>query len=192
MSEVDTCAMADLSPAFSLGALDGADLLRFESHLLDGCGACARELAQADRVAGLLGEAAEPVSPPAWMRGRVMLEISAGDGAERDGRIDPVLAPGSWEPHHVPGVTRRVLRVEPAAREVLMLVRAAPGVRYPAHRHAGSEELLMLSGELEIDGRVYGSGDFLLSAPRSTHPPSLTVGGCMFLIRTSLDDEIVR
>jgi len=96
-----------------------------------------------------------------------------------------------WEPHKVPGVTVAPLHVDLVKQEVVALLRAEAGVHYPLHRHAIAEEIYMLEGDLIIDGESYGAGDYIRSKPGSTHHPS-TVGGCMFLVRTSLSDEYLR
>lgn len=95
-----------------------------------------------------------------------------------------------WKPHPVPGVTIALLYKDTARREIVCLLRAEPGVRYPAHRHAGIEEIFMLEGDLVIDGVVYSKGDYIRSSPGTIHHPH-TPSGCMFFIRTCLDDEIL-
>lgn len=94
-----------------------------------------------------------------------------------------------WEPHLVPGVAIAKLYQDPAKGELVCLLRAEPGVHYPTHRHTGVEEIFMLEGNLVINGEVYGQGDYIRSAPGSIHAPH-TPNGCMFFIRTSLDNEI--
>src|SRR5205807_5439636 len=48
---------------------------------------------------------------------------------------------------------------------VSMLVRLAPGVAYPPHRHAGVEELYLLHGELMIDDKKLYPGDYNRGSP---------------------------
>lgn len=94
-----------------------------------------------------------------------------------------------WQPYRVPGVSVAPLYVDLAKREVTALLKAEPGAVYPIHRHAAPEEIYMLDGDLRIDGEVYSAGDYIRSRQGTVHEPSETVGGCMFLVRTSLDDE---
>lgn len=96
-----------------------------------------------------------------------------------------------WQPHRIPGVTIAKLYEDPVRREIVCLLRAEPGVRYPRHRHALAEEILMLEGDLVINEEVYGKGDYIRSAPGTIHGPH-TLTGCMFFIRTSLDNEILN
>jgi anti-sigma factor ChrR (cupin superfamily) len=60
---------------------------------------------------------------------------------------------------------------------------------YPGHRHGGTEEIYMLSGDLVLEGITYYGGDYIRSAPGSTHGEAYSKGGCMFFFRSSLDDE---
>jgi anti-sigma factor ChrR (cupin superfamily) len=76
-------------------------------------------------------------------------------------------------------------------REIVGFLRAEPGVRYPFHRHAAIEEIFMLEGDLVIENRVYGAGDYIRSSPGSAHAP-YTKGGCRFFFHTSMDDEYPR
>jgi ChrR Cupin-like domain len=96
-----------------------------------------------------------------------------------------------WQPHRVPGVAIAKLYEDPIRRELVCLFRAEAGVCYPSHRHADTEEIFMLEGDLVVNGQVYGVGDYIRSAPGTIHNPH-TVNGCMFFIRTSLDNEILN
>jgi anti-sigma factor ChrR (cupin superfamily) len=70
-----------------------------------------------------------------------------------------------------------------------MLVRADSGALYPSHRHASTEEMFMIQGDLSIGAQEYGVGDYIRSESGTIHPAGRTANGCMFLIRTSIDDE---
>ena len=93
-----------------------------------------------------------------------------------------------WQPHDVPGVEIALFHVDPVKREVVGVLRAEAGVRYPMHRHAAVEELYMLAGDLVVGTAVYGAGDYIRSRPNTAHDP-YTIEGCMFFFRTSMDDE---
>jgi len=94
----------------------------------------------------------------------------------------------AWQPHRIVGVSLAILYLDLARREATALVRAEPGVQYPLHRHTSDEEIYLLEGDLMIGGALYGAGDYIRSKSTSNHAPS-TVGGCMFLVRTSTDNE---
>lgn len=96
----------------------------------------------------------------------------------------------NWQPHQVPGMAIAMLHIDEIKREIVGILRADPGARYPLHRHAAIEEIYMLAGDLIIDDQVYGAGDYIRSQPGSTHSPH-SIGGCTFLFHTSMDDEYI-
>jgi anti-sigma factor ChrR (cupin superfamily) len=69
-----------------------------------------------------------------------------------------------------------------------MLVRLAPGANYPAHTHAGVEELHLLDGELWIDDRKLFPGDYNRAAPGAAHERVWSETGCTcFLVADTTD-----
>ncbi len=96
-----------------------------------------------------------------------------------------------WQPYAlVPQTMLGTLLVDETAREVQCFVRAIGSVTFPRHRHAQSEEIVVLEGDLEIGGQVYRSGDRVISASGTDHQPA-TQNGCLLFLRTSIDDEIL-
>ncbi|NJK62265.1 MAG: cupin domain-containing protein [Synechococcaceae cyanobacterium SM2_3_1] len=96
-----------------------------------------------------------------------------------------------WYPHLAEGITIALFHQDPVAREVVGLLRAEAGSQYPCHRHAQTEEIYMLSGDLILeDGTVLEAGDYLRSDPGSAHAP-ITESGCLFFFHASLDDYVV-
>src|SRR5260221_6186422 len=69
-----------------------------------------------------------------------------------------------WE-EVAPGISCKLLTVDAETGAASMLVRLAPGGEYPAHTHAGVEELHLLDGELWIDERKLFPGDYNYGAP---------------------------
>ena len=53
-----------------------------------------------------------------------------------------------------------------------VLIRMAPGCGYPAHRHLGAEDVLVLRGGYrDDDGGTYRAGDFVRYPALSEHHP---------------------
>ena len=96
----------------------------------------------------------------------------------------------SWQPYSLPGVSVARWELNMEKREVSYFIRATSGVQFYNHRHAGNEEIMVLEGDLVIDGEKYNIGDRIQSSPGSAHQPE-TYGGCLIFVRTSLDDEII-
>jgi anti-sigma factor ChrR (cupin superfamily) len=95
-----------------------------------------------------------------------------------------------WKPYRVPGISIGRLFTDKEKREITCLMRLKPGIKFPLHRHAGVEEIFMLEGDLVVEGEVCHQGDYIRSFPGSTHSP-ITQGGCLVLIKTSLDNEML-
>jgi anti-sigma-K factor RskA len=71
-------AYSDLAAAYALGALDGPERGRFETHLRDGCPPCQRAVIEyAQSVASLAAELA-PVPPPPASKAALMARIRLG------------------------------------------------------------------------------------------------------------------
>ncbi|MEG5041338.1 cupin domain-containing protein [Microcoleus vaginatus GB2-A3] len=94
-----------------------------------------------------------------------------------------------WKSYGVPGVSFGKLYIDKKKRELTCLMRLEPGVTFPLHRHAASEEVLVLEGDLIVEGEICHQGDYIRSVPGSTHSP-LTRGGCLLLMKTSLENEM--
>jgi quercetin dioxygenase-like cupin family protein len=117
---------------------------------------------------------------------------SALSSAPSEAKLSPFLTVRSqdvqWQPHPVPGVETAIFYSNPVKREIVGLLRASAGCRYPFHRHAATEDLYMLEGELVIGDEIYGVGDYIHSEPGTAHAPYTTTG-CTFFFHTSMDDE---
>ncbi|MBI4482288.1 MAG: cupin domain-containing protein [Acidobacteria bacterium] len=85
-----------------------------------------------------------------------------------------------WQPSKHANVVFKTLRFDRASGSGTVLLRMAPGAEYPVHRHAGSEEVYVLEGEMTIEGTRYGPGMYLYSPPSSVHG-ARTEQGCTFL-----------
>ncbi len=101
-----------------------------------------------------------------------------------------VLSGLNWQPK-VPGIMVATLQINHHTRQAVFLLKAEAGAQYPLHYHTDVEEIFMLAGDL-IDGdRTYRAGEYLRSTSGSAHGPR-TTEGCVFLARTSLDDQLLE
>ena len=103
-------------------------------------------------------------------------------------------APPTWtEPEWVevaPGISVKLLATDTERDRVSMLVRLAPGVEYPPHRHAGVEELHLLDGELMIDDKKLYPGDYIRSDAGSADDRVWSETGCTCVLITSPSDVL--
>jgi anti-sigma factor ChrR (cupin superfamily) len=93
-----------------------------------------------------------------------------------------------WKSFGVPGISIGKLYLDKKKRQITCLMRLEPGVTFPLHRHADSEEVFVLEGDLTVEGEVCYQGDYIRSVPGSTHSP-VTEGGCLLLIKSSTNNE---
>ena len=95
---------------------------------------------------------------------------------------------GEWVDTAVPGVRVKILAIDRARDRVTMLLKAAPGARYPAHRHSGPEECYVISGSLNVEGRVLRAGDFHHAESDTDHDELWTDEGVEVLLVASARD----
>ena len=94
-----------------------------------------------------------------------------------------------WE-QVAPGIECKLLATDTERHRVSMLVRLAPGASYPAHTHAGVEELHLLDGELWIDERKLFPGDYNYGAPGAGDDRVWSETGCTCVLVTSTNDTL--
>jgi anti-sigma factor ChrR (cupin superfamily) len=131
--------------------------------------------------------------PTTSLQARLALRLAAETGKQ------PVLPPAprgqqtwsepEWE-QVAPGIECKLLATDTDRHRVSMLVRLAPGASYPAHTHAGIEELHLLDGELWIDGRKLLPGDYNYGAAGTGDDRVWSETGCTCVLVTSTKDTL--
>lgn len=186
--EQNRCAQAELLAAYLLHALPSDEARRLEAHLA-GCAECQRDL-QALRpvVDSFIAWPTDILRPSDSMWGQLQRRI----GGETVASALPESC--SWrEPEWeevAPGISCKLLATDTERDRVTMLVRLAPGIAYPAHRHAGVEELFLLDGELRIDERKLYPGDYNRGNPGAADKRVWSETGCTCILITSPSDII--
>jgi hypothetical protein len=183
----DPCGWAELACVCRLQALPANEVAAVQGHIA-GCPHCRCESASLrpviDRFVLWPTDVLRPTTP---LQTRLALRI-----AEETGR--PPLVPRlprwlepAWE-EVAPGIECKLLATDTRRHRVSMLVRLVPGARYPAHKHAGVEELHLLNGELRIDERKLLPGDYIRAARGSADECVWSESGCTCLLTTSTRD----
>ncbi len=124
-------------------------------------------------------------SPSLW--GRLAERIGAADVPEPEPErrwVEP-----EWT-EAAPEIEVKLLATNAARQRVSMLVRLAPGVAYPPHRHAGVQELHLLAGELWIDERKLHPGDYGRAEPGTADDRVWGEPGCTCVLITSPADVL--
>lgn len=184
----------DIAALYSLGLLTPGEAAEFEKRLNQDPKAAAalREFGHAAEAAA---SAMPKVAPPARLRDRVLSIATppAPPASERHGEGLGAIrsTEGKWRKSRYEGITYKRLYIDKAAGLVTMLVRLEPGAVLPAHRHARTEQCLIVEGDLVHAGHTYGRGDFTWAEAGSVDPTLTTRGGALLLIIGPPDNEEV-
>ena len=189
MTTVDDerCGQSELTAAYAAQALSASDIAAAEAHIT-GCPHCQRELAALRPVVDrLVSWPTDVLRPPTSLQARLAQRIAAETGREPVPPPAPQWREPDWE-QVAPGIECKLLATDSERHRVSMLVRLAPGARYPAHTHAGVEELHLLDGELWIDERKLLPGDYNYGAPGAKDERVWSETGCTCVLVTSTRD----
>ena len=188
-SRTDRCEQNEVTCAYAAQALAASELAAAEAHIAS-CPDCQRELESLRPVVNrFVAWPTDVLRPTTSLQERLALRISEETGRQ------PVLPPvrrrsePEWE-QVAPGIECKLLATDTERHRVSMLVRLTPGASYPAHTHAGVEELHLLDGELWIDGRKLVPGDYNYGAPGTGDERVWSETGCSCILITSTEDVL--
>ena len=186
MSRFDrsVCKQSELVCAYALKALPASEVAAAEAHIA-ACPDCQHELENLRPVVDrLVCWPTDVLRPTTSLQERLAHRIAEGMGKP------PVPPPASqwsepeWE-QVAPGIECKLLATDAERDRVSMLVRLAPDASYPAHTHAGVEELHLLDGELWINDRKLIPGDY---NPGAEDHRVWSETGCTCVLVTSTKD----
>src|SRR5882762_8743932 len=185
----DRCEQSQMTCAYALQVLPASEVAAAEAHIAS-CPDCQRELESLRPVVNsFVSWPTDVLRPTTALQTRLALRIAEETGKQ------PMLPPArqwlepEWE-QVAPGIECKLLASDTENHRVSMLVRLAPGASYPAHTHAGVEELHLLDGELFIDGRKLVPGDYNYGAPGADDERVWSETGCTCLLITSTKDVL--
>jgi len=190
-----------LASLYALDAMPPEEKASYEAHLSAGCAVCMAEVASFRRVTEAIGMSVDPVSPPAELRQRLVNTIAktsqqpAGSAPgvmyDRDGIL--IARPGEmdWSTGQLPGVFLKVLFNDNVRGYATVMVRMTAGTHYPSHKHAGVEELYLLEGDLSVDDMAMRAGDYCRGEAGSIHKEIVTESGCLFVLISSHQDQLL-
>lgn len=166
----------DLARDYVFGSLSSAerrevDRLRRIDSALDA------EIRELDARMAPLTAAAGTSAPPPGLFDRIMQAVAAEDAVlARTHRLP--FAEGPWD-SYAAGVTRKFLW-----NAQTFLLRCEPGAVIPPHGHDEDEHLIVVSGDLLINGVAFAMGDYHTMKAGTRHDDARTVGGCILFIQT--------
>jgi anti-sigma factor ChrR (cupin superfamily) len=184
------CEQSEVTCAYALQVLPAGEAAAAAAHIA-ACPDCRREVESLHPVIHqLVSWPTDVLRPATPLQARLALRIAEETGKE------PVPPPArrwsepEWEPV-APGIECKLLATDAERERVSMLVRLAPGAFYPAHTHAGVEELHLLDGELWIDARKLLPGDYNYGAPGAADERVWSETGCTCLLVTNTQDVLL-
>jgi quercetin dioxygenase-like cupin family protein len=140
-------------------------------------------MSEDDELFAALAGAVRPAELSMEQRARMLGRVRA--------RVAPPLpagmttlrgADGDWIALN-PLVQIKVLRVDAAAGNQTVLIRAARGAVLPRHRHSRDEEFIVLEGTCRIGSLLLEAGDAHFTAAGSWHDDITTDSGVLVLVR---------
>jgi DNA-directed RNA polymerase specialized sigma24 family protein/quercetin dioxygenase-like cupin family protein len=185
--ETNPCAHSALTCAYALWALPASEVAGAEAHIAS-CALCERELEILLPIVAMFGAwPADVLRPNGSLRSRLAQRIAALTGRAPVMPAAPQWSEPAWE-EVAPGISCKLLARDSERHVVSMLVRLVPGGSYPAHDHAGVEELHLLNGELWIDERKLFAGDYNRAEPGTGDKRVMSETGCACVLVTSTMD----
>jgi len=183
------CEHSEVTCSYVAQALTSSEASMAEAHIAS-CSDCQSEVESLRPVLNrFVSWPTDVLRPPTSLQARLALRI-----AEETGKPPVLPSTRQWsEPEWeqvAPGIECKLLATDTERHRVSMLVRLAPGARYPAHTHADVEELHLLDGELWIDERKLFPGDYNYGAPRAGDERVWSETGCTCLLVTSTKDAL--
>jgi len=98
---------------------------------------------------------------------------------------------GTWR-GIAPGVRAKLLSFDTISGRTTTLLHFAPGTSYAPHRHTAVEELYVLEGGCRIAGREMAIGDYHRAETGTVHHDTSTDEGCLLLVISSPQNEMLR
>jgi len=189
--------LQELAAAKAVGALTSPEAAQFEGLVAHDESARAELAGFQDAAAAMAAAWVDPGTPSPDLRQRVLARIA------RTPQARPVEAPalpkgfhlrrrgeGEWQTTPYPGVRMKMLAVSPDLGHWTVLVELVPGASFPTHDHDGSEDLLLMSGDLVTEGQTLAPGDFLHAEPRTHHHALVSPSGCVALVVEPIPPQV--
>jgi anti-sigma factor ChrR (cupin superfamily) len=181
------CKHSEVTCAYVAQALTSSEASVAEAHIAS-CSDCQREVESLRPVLDrFVSWPTDVLRPASSLQTRLALRIAEETGEQPVLPLARQWSEPEWE-QVAPGIECKLLATDTERHRVSMLVRLAPGARYPAHTHAGVEELHLLDGELWIDERKLFPGDYNYGAPGAGDERVWSETGCTCILVTSTND----
>ena len=185
--KLNRCEWSESVCVYALQGLPASDVATAQAHIAS-CPSCQRELEGLWPVIDrFVFWPTDVLRPTTTLQTRLAHRIADETGQQPVLPPPPRWAEPQWE-QVAPGIECKLLASDAERDRVSTMVRLAPGARYPAHTHAGAEELHLLDGELWIESRKLVPGDYKYGTAGASDDRVWTETGCTCVLVTSAKD----
>ncbi|MDJ0620102.1 MAG: cupin domain-containing protein [Calothrix sp. MO_192.B10] len=174
---------SELAALYALDILDEPDCHLVEQAVLNSP-ELKIELVELRNAAGAIAYSVPDVTMAVDLKQRLFQRINSEPSIEA---LKEQATQVTWKPYSIAGVMRGILNVDEEKGEISCFLRCAANVRFPQHGHMGNEEIVVLEGDLTIDGKLYTTGDRIYSFSSTIHQPE-TQEGCLVFLKTSINN----
>jgi len=165
---------------YVIGVLPEQESTSFEAELqLDA--ELSAEVASLNNATLALARSAPSLEMPAGSRERLMTSIDSASLPSLGFRVVRNDEEG-WQETDVPGFRIKPLSTAPDMGYQTLLIEFAPGTSYPGHLHESTEQVFVISGTLQTEGRLLGPGDFIHADAGTQHQMLYSRDGCRALL----------
>lgn len=187
----DKRSIKDIQEVASLIALDAMDMEEsaVEKRLMGGEARFESELRSFSEVADQLGFATGIKAPPTGLKDRLFKRIEEASMPQA-GYTFVRSNEGEWN-EAAKGVMVKQLFFDAEKHYTTVLVKMEPGATFPDHRHSEAEECFVVSGQIEMGGQTFYSGDYIRADVDSIHHGIVSDKGCVLLVMASSENEII-
>ena len=181
----------ELAACYALGTLSDEDKAVFEVMLKQDSQASAH-LDYFKEIMEDLTYNTEPLEEPSSLEEKLFAEIQ-----EQSGHLDKDRGflyvrhnEGKWV-EIVNGVRVKQLYEDSERKYSTVLVSMDAGTTFPDHVHAEDEECYIIEGDINMGGHKFGVGDYIRADAHSVHEAISTENGCLLLVMSSQENEIL-
>lgn len=183
--------ISELAVLYAMGSLAGEERDAFERLLASGDPGATAQVERLQSVMEAVVDDAPAPAPRPFLKERLLNakphgfeEPEPGVHVLRSGR-------GRWKATGHPGVSCKILHIEPETRMATSILRLEPNAKYPPHHHTQLEQCLVISGDVRLGSKIHiFAGDYEKAMAGTEHEYLTSDTGCELLIISCLEDEI--
>ncbi|TAE22016.1 MAG: cupin domain-containing protein [Candidatus Kapaibacterium sp.] len=95
---------------------------------------------------------------------------------------------GAWMAHPVKGIRVKPLATDKERGYATLLMQLDAGTLFPSHNHAGAEQCYVLSGSVNVMGKIMNAGDFFSTQASADHGDILAPEAATVLLVVAMED----